>query len=553
MPSNTWTATNALSRAVSRVRAARRRRPRSAARSGTRPGGARGSPAPPRTASAARAARHRVLHLLEAHEPRAGEDAKRLRRPARAATRPRRRSRLRRGIVRGKRRATWLTTRKTWLSSSTSCSHSSRGRRGVGGASVRLLVRVSATGECGNVNSSKWSLPSTRSSSESSTSSSGSGRSTAWRRKDGTQRSVTAATTPSAPSADARGAQLVAAVDRALRPVGEHELDRLDARGEVAELHARPVRAGDERARERLGVDVAEVRAARGRARASSRDQRGAGRCPPRRARARSPGRRRARGRGGRARAASRRSAPRPRTSGRRPRRAPRAPRATASASSARLPGRTCSAGTHVCPRDQFDHIPARLPPHELGARARGAAPARGARARDGRRGAGRAPARRGAADGARAHRAAVRPRHVPRDRRARRHRRRTTRTASSRPSPRRTWSVGQGEIDGRAAVVQGDDFTVRGGAADAAIWQKMVYAERMAHDLRLPLVRLVDGTGGGGLGQVARADGLHLRPVPPRAWSWRSPTSRACRWWPRRSARWPASARRAWSPRTSA
>ena len=58
---------------------------------------------------------------------------------------------------------------------------------------------------------------------------------------------------------------------------------------------------------------------------------------------------------------------------------------------------------------------------------------------------------------------------------------------------------IGRGRIDGRRAVVQGDDFTVRGGAADAAIWQKMVYAERMAHDLRLPLVRLVDGTGGGG------------------------------------------------------
>ena len=58
---------------------------------------------------------------------------------------------------------------------------------------------------------------------------------------------------------------------------------------------------------------------------------------------------------------------------------------------------------------------------------------------------------------------------------------------------------VGQGEVEGRGVVVQGDDFTVRGGAADAAIWQKMVHAERMAHDLRLPLVRLVDGTGGGG------------------------------------------------------
>jgi acetyl-CoA carboxylase carboxyltransferase component len=58
---------------------------------------------------------------------------------------------------------------------------------------------------------------------------------------------------------------------------------------------------------------------------------------------------------------------------------------------------------------------------------------------------------------------------------------------------------VGQGRIEGRRAIVEGDDFTVRGGAADAAIWQKMVYAEKLAHELRIPLVRLVDGTGGGG------------------------------------------------------
>ena len=41
---------------------------------------------------------------------------------------------------------------------------------------------------------------------------------------------------------DPRGAQLVAAVDGQLRAVGEHELHRLDARREVAEL-ARPSRA----------------------------------------------------------------------------------------------------------------------------------------------------------------------------------------------------------------------------------------------------------------------------------------------------------------------
>ena len=58
---------------------------------------------------------------------------------------------------------------------------------------------------------------------------------------------------------------------------------------------------------------------------------------------------------------------------------------------------------------------------------------------------------------------------------------------------------VGEGRIEGRRAVVQGDDFTVRGGAADAAIWEKMAYAERLAGELRTPLVRLVDGTGGGG------------------------------------------------------
>ncbi|HKG17613.1 MAG TPA: carboxyl transferase domain-containing protein, partial [Solirubrobacteraceae bacterium] len=33
---------------------------------------------------------------------------------------------------------------------------------------------------------------------------------------------------------------------------------------------------------------------------------------------------------------------------------------------------------------------------------------------------------------------------------------------------------VGSGRIEGRRVVVEGDDFTVRGGAADAAIWQKM-------------------------------------------------------------------------------
>src|SRR5256714_9984360 len=73
---------------------------------------------------------------------------------------------------------------------------------------------------------------------------------------------------------------------------------------------------------------------------------------------------------------------------------------------------------------------------------------------------------------------------------------------------------VGTGRIEGRRRVVQADDFTVRGGAADAAIWQKMVYAERAAHDLRVPLVRLVDGTGGGG--SVKTLEQMGFSYVPP-------------------------------------
>jgi acetyl-CoA carboxylase carboxyltransferase component len=74
---------------------------------------------------------------------------------------------------------------------------------------------------------------------------------------------------------------------------------------------------------------------------------------------------------------------------------------------------------------------------------------------------------------------------------------------------------VGQGRIDGRRAMVQGDDFTVRGGAADAAIWEKAVYAERLAHDLRLPLVRLVDGTGGGSVKTLEQMGFSYVPPLP--------------------------------------
>ena len=57
----------------------------------------------------------------------------------------------------------------------------------------------------------------------------------------------------------------------------------------------------------------------------------------------------------------------------------------------------------------------------------------------------------------------------------------------------------GRGRLGGREVIVGCDDFTVRGGAADGAVGNKMGWGEQAALDLRRPLVRLVDGTGGGG------------------------------------------------------
>lgn len=58
---------------------------------------------------------------------------------------------------------------------------------------------------------------------------------------------------------------------------------------------------------------------------------------------------------------------------------------------------------------------------------------------------------------------------------------------------------MGRGLMDGRPVVVSGDDFTVRGGSADATIKEKARYPEVMARDLRLPIIRLIEGSGGGG------------------------------------------------------
>ena len=88
---------------------------------------------------------------------------------------------------------------------------------------------------------------------------------------------------------------------------------------------------------------------------------------------------------------------------------------------------------------------------------------------------------------------------------------------ANFRPTP---FVVGRGAIAGRPVMVQADDFSVRGGAADAGIWQKMVIAEQMANEYRMPLIRLVDGTGGGGSVKMLERDPRTYIPQTP-GWEW--------------------------------
>jgi acetyl-CoA carboxylase carboxyltransferase component len=75
----------------------------------------------------------------------------------------------------------------------------------------------------------------------------------------------------------------------------------------------------------------------------------------------------------------------------------------------------------------------------------------------------------------------------------------------------------GTGRIEGRDAFVTGDDFTVRGGANDGGRQTKFTFAETFARRWRIPLVRLVDGTGGGGSVKNLETQGRTSLPDVPQ------------------------------------
>tara|TARA_B100000676_G_scaffold153720_1_gene151681 strand:+ start:2161 stop:3708 length:1548 start_codon:yes stop_codon:yes gene_type:complete len=79
---------------------------------------------------------------------------------------------------------------------------------------------------------------------------------------------------------------------------------------------------------------------------------------------------------------------------------------------------------------------------------------------------------------------------------------------------------VGRGKINKKNIVIGGDDFTVRGGAADASIREKQIMAEQMANELEIPLIRLIEGTGGGGSVKSIDTESRTYIPANP-GWEW--------------------------------
>ncbi|MEP9394953.1 carboxyl transferase domain-containing protein [Gordonia sp. VNK1] len=75
---------------------------------------------------------------------------------------------------------------------------------------------------------------------------------------------------------------------------------------------------------------------------------------------------------------------------------------------------------------------------------------------------------------------------------------------------------AGTARIDGRKVVLGVDDFTLRAGAGDAAIHEKQIFLECYAREMRLPMVRLLDGQSGGGSVTMALNAGYTYVPINP-------------------------------------
>ncbi len=75
---------------------------------------------------------------------------------------------------------------------------------------------------------------------------------------------------------------------------------------------------------------------------------------------------------------------------------------------------------------------------------------------------------------------------------------------------------IGHGLVGHNPVAFYGDDFTIRGGAADASIWEKMIAAEKLANEYEIPLIRFIEGTGGGGSVKTLVQQGSTYVPFNP-------------------------------------
>lgn len=73
---------------------------------------------------------------------------------------------------------------------------------------------------------------------------------------------------------------------------------------------------------------------------------------------------------------------------------------------------------------------------------------------------------------------------------------------------------TGLAKLDGRQIALAADDFTIRAGHADGALYAKAAYIEQLAQSLKVPLVRLIDGASGGG--SVAVYKDIGFTYIPP-------------------------------------
>jgi acetyl-CoA carboxylase carboxyltransferase component len=74
----------------------------------------------------------------------------------------------------------------------------------------------------------------------------------------------------------------------------------------------------------------------------------------------------------------------------------------------------------------------------------------------------------------------------------------------------------GFGMLRGRKVVFTADDFSIRAGHADGALMEKTIYMEKLAIALKLPIVKLVDGSSGGGSVTTIKTAGYSYIPPMP-------------------------------------